>query len=147
MKAVRGPSDHVVVVGAGLSGLSAALHLLGEGRSVTVVEAAQAPGGRAGLDDMSGYRIDTGPTVLTPPDQRRRMPRAEIRTPLVHVRAPYQRKRVAETRFGCESLPGLGGACPGTAGDGLLGTHFAASRTTYGEKKPPTWTLTSVTGQ
>ncbi|MEU5834012.1 phytoene desaturase family protein [Streptomyces diacarni] len=68
MKVVRGPSDHVVVVGAGLSGLSAALHLLGEGRSVTVVEAAQAPGGRAGLDDMSGYRIDTGPTVLTMPD-------------------------------------------------------------------------------
>ncbi|MGI5261995.1 phytoene desaturase family protein [Streptomyces angustmyceticus] len=68
MRAVQGPTDHVVVVGAGLSGLSAALHLLGAGRRVTVVERETLPGGRAGRIDRHGYRIDTGPTVLTMPD-------------------------------------------------------------------------------
>ncbi|MFF4946615.1 phytoene desaturase [Streptomyces rubiginosohelvolus] len=65
---IKGPVDHVVVVGAGLSGLSAALHLLGAGRSVTVVERDTLPGGRAGLVAEGGYRMDTGPTVLTMPD-------------------------------------------------------------------------------
>ena len=68
MKSVPGRTDHVVVVGAGLAGLSAALHLLGAGRRVTVVERGSRPGGRAGLIDDDGYRIDTGPTVLTMPD-------------------------------------------------------------------------------
>jgi phytoene desaturase len=67
MRTVRGRTDHVVVVGAGLSGLSAALHLLGSGRRVTVVERDVQPGGRAGRRDLGGYRIDTGPTVLTMP--------------------------------------------------------------------------------
>ncbi|MFJ4840439.1 phytoene desaturase family protein [Streptomyces sp. NPDC088746] len=67
MKTVAGPTDHVVVVGAGLSGLAAALHLLGAGRRVTVVERGSGPGGRAGRVDLGGYRIDTGPTVLTMP--------------------------------------------------------------------------------
>ncbi|WP_037838846.1 phytoene desaturase family protein [Streptomyces sp. NRRL S-1813] len=68
MRTVTGPTDHVVVVGAGLSGLSAALHLLGAGRRVTVVERDELPGGRAGRIERHGYRIDTGPTVLTMPD-------------------------------------------------------------------------------
>ncbi|MER7916353.1 MULTISPECIES: phytoene desaturase [unclassified Streptomyces] len=67
-RALPGPTDHVVVVGAGLAGLSAALHLLGAGRRVTVVEREELPGGRAGRLDLSGYRIDTGPTVLTMPE-------------------------------------------------------------------------------
>ncbi len=65
---VPGRSDRVVVVGAGLAGLSAALHLAGRGREVTVVERESWPGGRAGRLDVDGYRIDTGPTVLTMPD-------------------------------------------------------------------------------
>lgn len=68
MRTVQGRTDRVVVVGAGLSGLSAALHLAGRGRSVTVIERAGYPGGRMGRADVSGYRIDTGPTVLTMPD-------------------------------------------------------------------------------
>ena len=68
MRTVRGPSDRVVVVGAGLAGLSAALHLAGRGRDVTVVERESWPGGRAGRLDVGGYRLDTGPTVLTMPD-------------------------------------------------------------------------------
>ncbi|AXK32733.1 phytoene desaturase [Streptomyces armeniacus] len=68
MRTVRGRTDHVVVVGAGLAGLSAALHLLGAGRRVTVVERDTTPGGRAGRIERDGYRFDTGPTVLTMPD-------------------------------------------------------------------------------
>ncbi|MBN0046768.1 phytoene desaturase [Streptomyces actuosus] len=67
-RTLPGPTDRVVVVGAGLAGLSAALHLLGAGRSVTVVERDALPGGRAGSRTLGAYRIDTGPTVLTMPD-------------------------------------------------------------------------------
>ncbi|WEH13598.1 phytoene desaturase family protein [Streptomyces sp. VNUA24] len=67
-RTVPGRTDHVVVVGAGLSGLAAALHLLGAGRRVTLVERDPLPGGRAGRLTRGGYRIDTGPTVLTMPD-------------------------------------------------------------------------------
>lgn len=68
MRTTRGASDHVVVVGAGLGGLSATLRLLGAGREVTVVERGPAPGGRAGQIQEGGYTFDTGPTVLTMPD-------------------------------------------------------------------------------
>ncbi len=68
MRTIGGRTDHVVVVGAGLAGLSAALHLAGRGRAVTVVERGDVPGGRVGRLDIDGYRLDTGPTVLTMAD-------------------------------------------------------------------------------
>ncbi|MDZ7676875.1 MAG: phytoene desaturase family protein [Acidimicrobiales bacterium] len=58
----------VVVVGAGLGGLSAAAHLRGRGHDVVVVERADHPGGRSGRLELGGYRFDTGPTVFTMPD-------------------------------------------------------------------------------
>ncbi len=71
-RTVTGPTDEVVIVGAGLAGLSAAMRLAGAGRSVTVLEREDIPGGRAGQiqlqSDDGTYRIDTGPTVLTMPD-------------------------------------------------------------------------------
>ena len=67
VRRVKGPTDHVVVVGAGLGGLSAALRLAGAGRKVTVVERESVPGGRSGLLNKDGYSFDTGPTVLTMP--------------------------------------------------------------------------------
>src|SRR3954453_9165987 len=72
VRTVVGPTDNVVVVGAGLGGLSAALRLAGAGRSVTLLERESVPGGRAGLSvhevDGGRYAFDTGPTVLTMPD-------------------------------------------------------------------------------
>lgn len=68
MRTVAGPTDSVVVVGAGLGGLSAALHLAGAGRHVTVIEREAVPGGRAGLIRDHGYFFDTGPSVLTMPE-------------------------------------------------------------------------------
>jgi len=67
VRTVSGSTDHVVIVGAGLGGLSCALRLLAAGRRVTVLEREPLPGGRAGRLDVDGYQFDTGPTVLTMP--------------------------------------------------------------------------------
>lgn len=58
----------VIVVGAGLGGLAAALELGAKGLDVTVVEAATGPGGKAGTMEVDGVTFDTGPSVLTLPD-------------------------------------------------------------------------------
>lgn len=58
----------VVVIGAGLGGLSAAAHLVGRGHEVTIVERDAIPGGRAGMIVSDGFRLDNGPTVLTMPN-------------------------------------------------------------------------------
>lgn len=68
MRTVTGATDRVVVVGAGLAGLSAALRLRGAGREVTVIERSSHPGGLAGTLSVGGYHFDTGPTVLTMPE-------------------------------------------------------------------------------
>lgn len=60
-------SGTVVVIGAGLAGLTAACHLAGRGTEVIVLERDDVPGGRAGRMERSGYRFDTGPSVLTMP--------------------------------------------------------------------------------
>ncbi|MFG3281556.1 phytoene desaturase family protein [Streptomyces sp. NPDC048111] len=67
-RTLPGRTDHVVVIGAGLAGLSATLHLLGAGRRVTLVERSPGPGGRAGRLAGGGFLRDTGPTVLTMPE-------------------------------------------------------------------------------
>ncbi len=68
MFTVEGATQRVVVVGAGLAGLSAAMRLAGAGRDVVVLEREQRPGGRAGRIEADGFSFDTGPTVLTMPD-------------------------------------------------------------------------------
>jgi phytoene desaturase len=57
----------VVVIGAGLAGLAAAIHLAAAGRDVTVLEASDGPGGCCGTASVGPYRFDTGPSVLTMP--------------------------------------------------------------------------------
>jgi phytoene desaturase len=64
---VTGVTQRVVIIGAGLGGLSAALRLAGSGREVRIVEAGESPGGLMGTLGHQGYRFDTGPTVLTLP--------------------------------------------------------------------------------
>lgn len=58
----------VLVVGAGVGGLAAALALVGRGLPVRVLEAREAPGGKAGTVAIDGVRVDTGPSVLTLPE-------------------------------------------------------------------------------
>ncbi len=57
------------MVGAGLAGLSTALHLRGAGVDVTVLESEPTAGGRCPDVTTDGYRLDVGPTVLTETDQ------------------------------------------------------------------------------
>jgi phytoene desaturase len=60
-------SRSVVVVGAGVAGISAAAHLARAGLHVTVVEKDAAPGGRCGRFVREGHRFDTGPTLFVMP--------------------------------------------------------------------------------
>ena len=58
----------VGVIGAGLGGLAAAANLVRRGHDVTVLERELVPGGRAGVFAEAGFRIDTGPTMITMPE-------------------------------------------------------------------------------
>lgn len=58
----------VLVVGAGIGGLAAALALAARGLPVRVLEAGPRPGGKAGFVEVDGVRIETGPSVLTLPE-------------------------------------------------------------------------------
>jgi 1-hydroxycarotenoid 3,4-desaturase len=55
----------VVVIGAGLGGLAAAVDLARQGLDVTVVERAAAPGGKMRQVPVGAVAIDAGPTVFT----------------------------------------------------------------------------------
>ncbi|WP_284178889.1 1-hydroxycarotenoid 3,4-desaturase CrtD [Rhabdaerophilum sp. SD176] len=57
--------DQVVIIGAGIGGLSAALLLAARGFGVTVVEAAGGPGGKMRQVTVNGHPLDAGPTVFT----------------------------------------------------------------------------------
>jgi phytoene desaturase len=57
----------VVVIGAGLGGLAAAIRLRARGHEVVVLEAMDQPGGRAAVFRRDGFTFDAGPTVITAP--------------------------------------------------------------------------------
>lgn len=59
------PREKAVVIGAGMGGLASAIRLAALGFSVTVVESAEAPGGKARAIPSVAGPVDTGPTVLT----------------------------------------------------------------------------------
>lgn len=59
--------SHVVVIGAGLAGLSAALGLARSGRQVTVLEASDAVGGCCSTRRVSGYTFNNGALYVAVP--------------------------------------------------------------------------------
>lgn len=54
----------IVVVGAGMGGLTAALRLQRLGHQVVVLEARAEPGGLASSFDVGGFQFDAGPYIL-----------------------------------------------------------------------------------
>lgn len=65
----------VVVIGAGVAGLAAAVALTRAGRRVEVVDAADAVGGRVRTDRVDGFRVDRGFQLVNPayPQARRQL--------------------------------------------------------------------------
>ncbi len=57
----------VIVIGAGLAGISAALRARHKGNSVLVIEKNAHPGGKLDVISEKGYRFDTGPSLFTEP--------------------------------------------------------------------------------
>src|SRR3569833_4026591 len=55
----------VVVIGAGVAGLAAALTLAARDLDVTLLERASTPGGKMRQLGLGGHAIDSGPTVFT----------------------------------------------------------------------------------
>ncbi|GAB4196729.1 MAG: phytoene desaturase family protein [Roseiflexaceae bacterium] len=60
-------SDPTIIVGGGLGGLAAAIHLAAAGQRVTLLEKNERLGGKAGLVSAAGYCFDTGPSLMTMP--------------------------------------------------------------------------------
>ncbi len=58
-------TERVVIVGAGVAGLTSALALAARGLDVTVLERAATPGGKMRQIEFGSAHIDSGPTVFT----------------------------------------------------------------------------------
>jgi phytoene desaturase len=61
-------SKHIIVIGSGFAGLSAACVLAKEGYKVTILEKNDQPGGRARVWEQAGFRFDMGPSWYWMPD-------------------------------------------------------------------------------
>ncbi|MEX5727620.1 1-hydroxycarotenoid 3,4-desaturase [Rhodovulum iodosum] len=59
------PAEKVVVIGAGMGGLSAAIRLAHAGLDVTVIDRAPVPGGKMRTFTTDAGPVDAGPTVMT----------------------------------------------------------------------------------
>lgn len=57
----------VVIIGAGIAGLAAAIRLAKKGFAVRVLEAGSQPGGKMSEIRKEGFRFDTGPSLFTLP--------------------------------------------------------------------------------
>ncbi len=56
---------NVIIIGAGLGGLSTAIRLAKSGFSVTVLEKNETIGGKVNIVEAGGYKFDTGASLLT----------------------------------------------------------------------------------
>jgi phytoene dehydrogenase-like protein len=59
-----GMNSRVIILGAGVTGLSAGIRLLDYGCDVSILEKADHPGGLARTVERGNYRMDIGPHHL-----------------------------------------------------------------------------------
>lgn len=55
----------IIIIGAGIGGLSAAIHLAAAGKEVVIFEQNAAPGGKMSRLQAAGFTWDRGPSVVT----------------------------------------------------------------------------------
>lgn len=60
-------TKHIIIIGAGIAGISAAIRLKSQEHSVSVYEANSYPGGKLTAFTEQGYRFDMGPSLFTMP--------------------------------------------------------------------------------
>ena len=58
----------VIIVGAGVAGLSSAIRLKVEGYDVEIIEKESIAGGKMNIIEKDGFRFDLGPTIVMMPD-------------------------------------------------------------------------------
>ncbi|MCB1444419.1 MAG: FAD-dependent oxidoreductase [Rhizobiaceae bacterium] len=103
------PQQHsVIVVGAGIAGLTAAWHLRRAGWQVTVIEAADQPGGRVGARETRGIRYNTGARLLYAfsKDFNRLLSDIGLTSQLVPVRHLSAECRSPDAAWTVELMPG-----------------------------------------
>lgn len=81
--------DQVIIVGAGIAGLAAAIRLAAAGKQVQVFERAAGPGGKLSDFKLGDYRFDLGPSLFTMPQYVDELFRIAGEDPRAHFN--YQR--------------------------------------------------------
>lgn len=71
----------VIIIGAGMGGLSAAIHARLRGWDVLVVEQSDRTGGKAAGIEIDGFNLDPGPSIIILPEIYRDVLRAAGRIP------------------------------------------------------------------
>ena len=64
---MRNFSKKVVIVGAGIAGIAAAIRMAVKGYAVDIYEANPTPGGKLAEVRGNGFRFDAGPSLFTMP--------------------------------------------------------------------------------
>ncbi len=64
---IQHKNQRIIVIGAGLGGLSAAISLASEGFAVELIEKNDKVGGKLNILEKDGFTFDLGPSILTMP--------------------------------------------------------------------------------
>ena len=136
--------SRVVVVGAGVGGLAAAVRLGALGHEVTVLEQADEVGGKLVTETHHGFVFDTGPSLLTIPSVYEEL-FAETGAPLraeLDLRPVHPAFRYRFPDGTVLDLPDGGGPRTAQAIEAALGDGTGAQWTAFMERAGRMWEAT-----